>query len=428
MPVQIPAGARMSYLDNGRVKVGVDLSRGGAIVFLARAGEGNLINNFDLGRQVQLSFFSGPVPFRANGQSPKKHWEHIGWNPIQAGDDFENSSRVLAHENDGGAIHVKCQPMQWPLNNVPGDCTFDSWIELDGPVVKVRARLNCARSDRRRYPARLQELPAVYANAPFHHVVSYTGSRPFTGDTVTEVPKSTGKHPWSFWQGTECWSALLDAGDQGLGLITPGRVHFTGGFAGRPGPNDALSNSTGYLAGQGREILDHDITYEFRYELVVGSLKEIRSRAASVRPTALPIWTFANDRQGWHYLNATDHGWPITGHLHVRLDQNDPQLNSPYTFVLAEEAPFVIIEAAFKSRHRNATLYWQHQGESAPGKTDTFTFTIEPDEQFHRYAVNLSAAKGYRGGITRLRFDPLPTGTPGDWVKVKSIRFSETIP
>jgi len=43
MPVQIPAGARMSYLDNGRVKVGVDLSRGGAIVFLARAGEGNLL-------------------------------------------------------------------------------------------------------------------------------------------------------------------------------------------------------------------------------------------------------------------------------------------------------------------------------------------------------------------------------------------------
>jgi hypothetical protein len=113
MPVQLPAGALMSYLDNGRVKVGVDLSRGGAIVFLAHAGEGNLINNFDLGRQVQLSFFSGPVPFRANGQSPKKHWEHLGWNPIQAGDDFENSSRVLAPR----LCHLRTQSLEKKVRN-----------------------------------------------------------------------------------------------------------------------------------------------------------------------------------------------------------------------------------------------------------------------------------------------------------------------
>ena len=427
-PRQVPAGAQMSYLDNGVVKVGVDLNHGGAIVFLARVGEDNLINNFDLGRQVQLSFFSGPVPFEANGQHSEKHWEHIGWNPIQTGDDFDNASSVLVHENDGQTLHVKCQPMQWPLNNVPGDCTFDSWLELDGPAVKARARINNARADRTQYPARLQELPAVYANAAFHRVVSYTGNRPFTGDAVTEAPKPTGKHPWSFWQGTEGWSALLNASDRGLGLITPGRVHFTGGFAGRPGPNDTFGNSTGYLAGQGREILDHNIAYEFRYELVVGSLEEIRARAASVRSIELPAWTFANDRQGWHYRNATDHGWPITGHLHARLDQDDSQLVSPYTFVQAKEAPFVIIEAAFKTRHRHAMLLWQRHGESAPTKTDALAFPIEPDEQFHRYSIDLSAAPGYRGEISRLRFDPIPAGDPDDWVKVKSIRFSKTKP
>jgi len=266
---QVPAGARMSYLDNGVAKVGVDLNHGGAIVFLARAGGENVINNFDLGRQVQLSFFSGPVPFGVDGQRPAKHWEHIGWNPIQAGDDFKNPSRLLAHENDGRTLHVKCQPMQWPLNNVPGDCTFDSWLELDGTVVKARARLTDARTDHTQYPARLQELPAVYANAAFHRVVSYQGNKPFTGDTATEAPKPAGPHPWSHWQGTEGWAALLDARDQGLGLITPGHVHFTGGFAGVPGPNDTTGNSTGYPAGQGQEILDHNIVHEFAYELVV---------------------------------------------------------------------------------------------------------------------------------------------------------------
>lgn len=420
---QTPHDANMSYLDNGVVKVGVDLNRGGAIVFLAPADGDNLVNNFDLGRQIQLSFFSGPVPFEAEGKRPSKHWEHIGWNPIQTGDDFDNRSGVIAHKNNGRALYVKTQPMQWPLDNVPGDCTFESWLELDGAVLKARARLNSARTDRKQYAARLQELPAVYANAAFHRVVSYTGDRPFTGDAVSAVPEPVGKHPWSFWLGTENWSAMLDSDGRGLGLITPGRVHFTGGFAGRPGPNDTFGNSTSYVAGQGTEILDHNTTYEFRYEIVVGSLKEIRARAVSVRSQQPPVWTFKTDRQGWHYRNATDHGWPIKGHLHAILEQDDPQLISPYIFVRAEDTPTLTIEAAFKTRHRSATVYWQRFGRSAPAATDTVSFPIQSDEQFRRYEVDLSSAEGYRGGITRIRFDPIPSGAQGDWVKVRSIGF-----
>ena len=88
----------MSWLENADLKLGIDLERGGAITFLATQPNGtNVINNFDLGRQVQLSFFSGPVPFEADGQKPSAHWQHIGWNPIQSGDDFNNRSRVLRH-------------------------------------------------------------------------------------------------------------------------------------------------------------------------------------------------------------------------------------------------------------------------------------------------------------------------------------------
>lgn len=411
----------MSWLDNGVARLGVDLNHGGAIVFLARKGEANVINNFDLGRQVQLSFYSGPVPFSAQGQQPSEHWAHLGWNPIQTGDDFKNPSRLLAHENDGHVLHVKCQPMQWPLNNVPGECTFDSWLELDGPVVKARARLKNARTDHTQYPARLQELPAVYANAAFHRVVSYTGDEPFTGDAVIEVPKSKTKHPWSHWRGTEGWSALLDDHDQGLGLITPGRVFFTGGFAGKPGPNDTLGNSTGYLAGQGQEILDHDIVYEFRCELVVGSLAEIRARAATFRPAGLPAWTFARDRQGWHYNNAVDQGWPITGNLHVRLDKDHPQLIGPHTFWRAGDSPFLIIEAAFHTTQSRARVFWQPQSEPAPRKQDTLAFAVQPDGAFHRNVIRLADSPSYQGPQCRLRLDPVQNGEPEGWVEVKSI-------
>ncbi len=419
---------RMSWLENDRIKLGIDLDRGGAIVFLASARDGaNVINNHDLGRQVQLSFYSGPVPFETKGQKPAEHWKHLGWNPIQSGDDFKNPGRVLAHENDGKTLHVACRPMQWPLNNVPGDCTFDSWLELDGAAVKARARLTNARSDHTAYPARLQELPAVYANASFHRVVSYQGSQPFTGDAFSTVPKAGGRHPWSFWTGTEGWSALLDGKDYGLGLISPGRVHFTGGFAGKPGLNDPLGNSTGYLASQAMEILDHDIVYEFRYDLVLGSVEEIRERAAHWRPSGLPAWRFSSDRQGWHLVLATDAGWPITGQLEVALDRNDPQIVGPHTFWNAAEAPRLVIDAAFRTTQKQGAVFWQKLGDSGFGER-TQPFSIVGDGAFHRHVIDLGAHPDYRGSLVRLRIDPVGAGEPGSWMKVRSIALEGAKP
>ncbi len=415
----------MSWLENDRLRLGVDLDLGGAITFLASKKEGaNIINNFDLGRQVQLSFFSGPVPFEANGQKPAEHWRHIGWNPIQTGDDFKNTSKVLAHENDGHQIHLSCRPMQWPLNNVPGDCTFDSWLELEGNVVKARARITNAREDHTQYQARLQELPAVYANAPYYRVVSYVGARPFANGAVAVIPKSQGKHPWSFWTGTEGWAALLDTQDQGLGLITPGRVHFTGGFAGTAGPNDTHGNSTGYLAGQGQEILDHNITYDFRYELVLGSLEDIRARAAKWRPAGPPSWNFTRERQGWHYQNATDTGWPLKGHLDVTLGQDDPQLISPLTFWQAEDAPYLVIEAAFHTTQTQATVMLQPFGEDSFTPAQTTSFPIVADGEFHQHIIHLATQPFYHGGFVRLRFDPIGRAEKGAWMRLRSVRLA----
>ena len=420
-------GERLSWLENDRIKLGVDLDRGGAITFLATLPEGdNVINNHDLGRQVQLSFYSGPVPYEVAGQKPAEHWRHLGWNPIQSGDDFDNRGRVLKHENDGRRIHLVCQPMQWPLNGVPGDCTFDSWLELEGSAVIGRARLNNARADRTPYPARLQELPAVYANAPFHRVVSYQGNAPFTGAPATAVPAARGTHPWSFWLGTEGWAALLNEDDWGLGLITPGRVDFTGGFAGQPGPNDPQGNSTGYLAGHGLEILDATITYEFRYELVLGPLREIRDRAARHRPTAPPAWHFESDRQGWHHRHLTDAGWPVRGHLDLRLDADHPQLISPLTFWHAGQATHLVIEAAFSSGVTEATVFWQAHGTPDFSPENHRSFPVTHDETFQRHVIPLAGHPHYRGNLVRLRLDPATGAKPGSWMKLRRVELTAT--
>ena len=211
---------QMSYLDNGVVRLGVDLKVGGAITYLSRSGaDQNLVNSYDFGRQVQMSYYSGPVPFALPGKPPKPEWSFIGWNPIQVGDAFGNASLLLEHRNDSKQIYVKCVPMHWPLDRVPGECKYACWFTLDGPAVHARCRLVNDRPDHRQYPARRQECPALYTNGPWYRLMTYTGDRPFTGGELSRIEKRKGERgPWSRWTATESWAALVDDHDFGLGI------------------------------------------------------------------------------------------------------------------------------------------------------------------------------------------------------------------
>lgn len=419
-PPHVP---EMSFLDNGKIRLGVDLRLGGAITWLSRSGGDSVVNSHDFGRQIQLSFFSGPVPFGVGDNQPAKHWRHIGWNPIQAGDDFGNTSRVIEHRNDGRSIYVKLVPLQWPLRKIEAECIYESWLELDGTAVRARARITNARTDKTQYRARDQELPAAYFNAPFHRPVSYTGDRPFTGGKVTELPtKGPIAGMWSGWTATERWSAWLNDEGWGVGVWNPGTTAMIGGFSGKPGTGGPLDGPTAYVAPKRLEILDADITYEFRYALVVGTVVQVRNFAAE-QPGArsLPAWEFRTDRQGWHFTNPTDAGQPIRGMLDVSLGKDDPQLHGPPTFWRAEDAPRLVIEAAFEGTFGNAEIFWDRLGGANDHGVQRAIFTPVADGEFREYVVNLAAVPAYRGGCTQLRFDPAPQGGPGARIRIRRI-------
>ena len=289
-------------------------------------------------------------------------------------------------------------------------------------MASVRARLTNKRIDQKSYPARLQELPALYCNAKYHRVVSYTGDRPFSKAEITQIAKPTGRHPWSFWQGTESWSAVVDDDGYGLGLITPKRTFFTGGFAGKPGSNSTHANSCSYLAGQEIEILDHNIVYEYQFKLVVGTTKQIRAIASSHRAKALPGWRFGSSRQGWHYVNAIDSGWPIRGGLRVKLDQADPQLISPYVFCRADEAPEAEIRMALQTNDQKATIYWQNHDSQGFQANNFLQFPIIGDGRMRSYRINLTKSPNYKGGIIRFRIDP-SAGNKDDSSVIELIRL-----
>ncbi len=425
-PASPAALSGMSYLDNGTIRLGVDLDIGGAITYLAYTDGGvNVVNSYDWGRQIQMSFYSGPRPFEPNGKKPAELWKGLGWNPIQSGDVAENKSKVIAHTNDGETIHLQCIPMHWPLDNQPGECTFEVWLQLEGNTVQARCRLNNTRSDHTQYGPHGQELPAVYTNASYYRLMTYTGDKPFTGDALKQIV-STRKveFPWESFEATENWAAHVDDKDWGLGIWYPGRYLTTGGFYKEPGPGGPKDKPTGYIAPLHTEILDHNIQYDFDYVLILGTLQKIRSHVrAHAGPPAPPRYVFATDRQHWHYNNATDTGWPIRGELHVRLDGPDPKLIGPAAFWHAADGPKLYIRAAYHTKQKTATVMWRTYTERGYDEKKSVTFPIQPDGEYHTYEIDLSASPQYTGPITGLRFDPTPTGEKGDFVKIQWISF-----
>jgi len=414
---------RMSYLDNGQIRIGVDLDLGGAITYLSKSGsDQNLINSYDWGRQIQMSHYSGPVPFAPHGKQPNPAWSALGWNPIQSGDCYGNRSRVIASRNDGKTLYVKCIPMQWPLNDEPGECTYECWIRLEGNTAHVRSRMTNHRSDTTQYPGRGQELPAVYTNGPWYRLMTYAGDKPFTNDALTQIP---AQFPWSGWQATENWAALVNDANWGLGIWHPGIYSFIGGFAGKPGAGGPKDDPTGYIAPLHTEIIDHNIQYTYAYVLILDTLDQIRDYVYHHTPKpAPPDYRFARDRQHWHYVNAVDTGWPIRGELNIKLETGHPQLIGPDGFWPAESAPRLTLQAAFHTGQPHATLYWKRFDDPTFSASKSLTFSILPDGKVHAYTIDLSSSPEYRGAITGLRLDPATNGTPGAFVRIKAIFFT----
>ncbi len=428
LPTFLSSGhqSMVRYIDNGVIRLGVDLEKGGAIVYLSSEHGKNIINSADLGRQIQLSFYSGPVPYAPDGKQPALSWAGLGWNPIQTGDYYHHPSKVLAFHQTKTSLTVECVPMHWPLNNEPAHCKFLVHIQLKGHQAIVHAEIQNNRRDHTQYPARGQELPAIYTNGPWYRLVSYTGSQPFTMGPVTTItnppPKST--FPWRPIQATECWTALLDRQNRGIGVIEPGCQHMSGGFFGSPGAGGPHDSPTGYIAPNYVEILDHNITYSFDCRLVVGSLKRIRTDAYRFANISSPAkWTFSHNRQHWYEVHCSDSGWPINGLLNVRLTQNDPQLIGPVGLWKANQFQTVQITAAFHTANPSAVIYWREFGLGGFSDAKSVSFQANEDGLFHVYTIPLPIKVANSKAIRQIRFDPEPTGHSGNWVKIRSIQL-----
>ncbi len=445
----------MRWIENESIKLGVDLNLGGAITWLStRHHPENMVNNWDWGRQIQMSFYAGPAKFRVEGKEVAPAWADFPWNPVQAGDHFGNASKTIAFEQDKHSLKVTAIPMQWSLNNAPCECEISSKIELEGHQVRIINQLENRRTDTTFYPARDQELPAVYLTGNFNRLISYRGPSPWTHEAWEEIEHhpQPGEFPWLRLYGSEGWIALVDETGYGCGLWQANNPTFLGGIADHRGVKERRESPrsgvgthdfpTGYLASVRPEHLEAGTSYVYETRLVLGSIEEIRSTISKMADqSGLPDWSFEKDRDGWTWQGSQGalqackpllEGKEVLSGIVTCGEVN--LVSPPCVWQLAKSRRLTA------SLHLEAThpvrldLYWQHPGdrEFMPGQMVSTMFrnmNQSPNERgvpvFEQIEWELPDTNGIaeKSLVSRLRVSFAPTDRSMQLpVKIQSIR------
>ncbi|GAB3945356.1 hypothetical protein GCM10028805_14300 [Spirosoma harenae] len=422
------------YLGNDKIRLGIDLNAGGAITYLSEAGSNvNMVNNNDLGRQIQTSIYAGPNPYSVNGKDPVYQWRNLGWNPVQTGDYYNHPAKVVSYQQGQNTLYVKTIPLIWPLFNEPADCVFEHWIEIKENTVHIRCKVVVNRVDTTYHESRTQEVPCMYLNAPYYRIITYDGLKPFSNGTVSEYFSQENLNKYC----TENWIALLNTDGRGVGLYKPnGEVRFSSAGFGNSHVGTEYDISSGYVTSQPHVLIDHNSEYEYECTLIVGSLNDIRQFVYSQpRPPIGPNYTFTKDRQGWYYRNTRDKGWPIQNELNVRwqrTDQTIPEFRilSPFVFWYASDVPKLYLNAAFRTKGTTARFVWQKSDYSdiheTPGRY--IDFPIIGDGQFRTYELNLSQVAGWDGVIKQIYFTSPPAQyglEEGSTVQIRSVTMTK---
>ncbi len=422
------------YLNNGKIKMGVDYKFGGAITFLSTATGPNVVNNYDHGRQFQIAVYDGPTPYLPPGVDYIPQWIGLGYNPIQAGDAYGNKAEVVAFERRENLIYVKTIAKQFALRNYPGEVYIEHWLRLSGNAVKVHARVTMFRTDdKTQYQARDQEFPCMYLNGPYHNIWGYQGNQPFTnGNLHREAP------PMNFENIdiTEQWMAATDNTGFGAALYVPGNYFWRKGYFGTDYAGDERSADASYIGATWFQQLDHNSVSEWDYEFVVGNVNDMRSyitTQALAKPDTGPNYRFDNDRKGWFLSEANDTGWPILGKLDVKLQSGrQNQIKSPGVFWRGKDNPKVYIRAAFQTQNDKYQFFWRRWDdyEFLPMPSRIYDFAVQNDGQFHTYELDMKGKSGWTDGdIRQILLQPLPGAANKDGsMKVEWISTSPNGP
>ena len=255
------------YLDNGKLRLGVVRSSGGAIAFLAKSGSPqNLLNHFDRGRLVQQSYY---------GDSDGSLWAKQPWryNPVQGGDYRGKSPRLVELRSDATSFYAKSIPLHWATGAELPECVLEQWITLKEDT--VHARFQMTYSGTTTHAARHQEIPAIFLDASLATLVIYSGTAPWTGDALTRLTPGAKNE---YFKPTENWAAYVDAKDFGVGAYVPMANELTT-YRYRGGAGSDCS----YVAPITTFALKPGLKFTYHAYFGVGTVEQLRGQFAAIR-------------------------------------------------------------------------------------------------------------------------------------------------
>ncbi len=405
--------------DNGIVHIKLDLNHGGAISYISVSNStNNLVNTADNGRYIQQSYTAGqPVNRTAEGQSP--HASPWPWNPNQAGDINNNSSVVLDTSTSSGVLYTKTQPLLYDMNNDTAQCYMEEWVTLDSNVIHVRNKLTVFRTDNIwNVLPRWQELPHMFLINDLKNQYAYTGDKPWTNAPVTKILSSGTA--WDIYNATEHWGAVVDNNSWGIGIYNKDCTAFSGGNA----PAVGLTR----LSPMNIALLDKSSTYEYEYDIILGTLDQIRQfayrTAGASSDTALATeWDYKASMEGWYAANNVS-GAILNNALALNVTGGDPYINSPYGLnVDAGKYKYIRLTMKNNTSDTTAKFYWITNSDIQFDESRSVTFTITSnDTGFGEYTIDLSKNSTWSGRIEQLRFDPVNNVSSGT-VDIKQIKL-----
>jgi hypothetical protein len=265
--------SRPVFIDNGKVRLGADLSSGGSIFwFSAQPGGPNLLNHADRGRFIQQSYYGQ----RDGSTWAKKPWR---WNPVQGGDYKGKPARLLDSRQSAAELYVKSMPVNWAGGQDVEECTMEEWVTLAGDMARIRFRFEYRGTTA--HPSCHQELPAVFMDFALTDLVYHKGDKPWTGE-----PLAMDRPGWPN-EGRNCneeWAGYVGPDGRGLGVYFPGNRHIT--CYRHPGPPGPTGGGCSYFAPVRSMTIVPGFVHDYTIYLTIGTPDQMRARFAAVRATA----------------------------------------------------------------------------------------------------------------------------------------------
>jgi hypothetical protein len=254
------------YLKNADIRVGLLRSHGGAIAHLSTpTSDFNVLNHYDHGRLVQQSYY---------GDEDGSKWGNKPWryNPVQGGDYKGKAAEILDFESTEHSAYVKTMPRNWASGKMLDECTMEQWVELDGPILKVKYKFTY--NGDISHQARHQETPAVFVSSKLSTLVAYTGDKPWTSLPLTQM---TPGWPNEYLKLSEEWAAYLGEDGSGVGVYVPGATEATC-YRYKGGAGSDCS----YIAPLHTFALTPELSFSYTAFFTLGDAETIRKRFATL--------------------------------------------------------------------------------------------------------------------------------------------------